>query len=164
MGGISIDTHGRVKKSTGEIIPGLFAAGEVSGGIHGDTRLGGNALTECVVFGREVGEFIEITKISETPKNSDISGAGGNSADSKGLRKISEAELASHSSPEDCWMAINGKVFDFSGFAEEHPGGPESIIRLAGKNATEEFFRVHPIGMLEAFDVFGEFKEAGEKD
>jgi succinate dehydrogenase/fumarate reductase flavoprotein subunit len=45
MGGIEIDEHGRT------VLPGLFAAGEVVWGIHGANRLGGNALTECAVFG-----------------------------------------------------------------------------------------------------------------
>ena len=40
----------------GEIIPGLYAAGEVTGGIHGSNRLGGNALTDTVVFGRIAGD------------------------------------------------------------------------------------------------------------
>mgnify|MGYP000967318812 CR=1 FL=1 len=41
--------------SDGKIIPGLYAAGEVTGGIHGANRLGGNALTDTVVFGRIAG-------------------------------------------------------------------------------------------------------------
>ena len=40
----------------GNTIPGLFAAGEVTGGIHGTNRLGGNALTDTIVFGRIAGE------------------------------------------------------------------------------------------------------------
>ncbi|MBQ7594980.1 MAG: FAD-binding protein, partial [Synergistaceae bacterium] len=39
----------------GSVIPGLYAAGEVTGGIHGTNRVGGNALTDCVVFGRIAG-------------------------------------------------------------------------------------------------------------
>jgi fumarate reductase flavoprotein subunit len=40
----------------GEPIPKLYAAGEVCGGVHGANRLGGNAITECIVFGRIAGE------------------------------------------------------------------------------------------------------------
>ncbi|MBR3277119.1 MAG: FAD-binding protein, partial [Eubacterium sp.] len=40
----------------GQPIPGLYAAGECCGGIHGKNRLGGNALAECVVFGFIAGE------------------------------------------------------------------------------------------------------------
>jgi flavocytochrome c len=54
-GGLQIDTHARVMDLSHRPIPGLFAAGEVTGGIHGAGRLGGCALTECIVFGRIAG-------------------------------------------------------------------------------------------------------------
>lgn len=52
MGGLRVDTWRRVLDNSGVPIPGLFAAGEVTGGIHGGNRLGGNALTEVMVSGR----------------------------------------------------------------------------------------------------------------
>ena len=55
MGGVQIDTETHVIDTNGNVIPGLFAAGEVTGGIHGANRLGGNALTDTVVFGRIAG-------------------------------------------------------------------------------------------------------------
>ncbi|MCF8074673.1 MAG: flavocytochrome c [Desulfotignum sp.] len=54
-GGLQIDTHARVMNLCHRPIPGLFAAGEVTGGIHGAGRLGGCALTESIVFGRIAG-------------------------------------------------------------------------------------------------------------
>ena len=56
LGGLVIDTHCRVLRTDGTPIPGLFAAGEVTGGIHGFNRIGGNAGTETLVFGRIAGE------------------------------------------------------------------------------------------------------------
>jgi succinate dehydrogenase/fumarate reductase flavoprotein subunit len=50
MGGVRIDLHGATS------VPGLFAAGEVTGGVHGANRMGGNALAETLVFGRRAGE------------------------------------------------------------------------------------------------------------
>ncbi len=58
MGGVTIDTEGHVLNEDGEIIPGLVAAGEVTGGIHGGNRLGGNAIVDTVVFGKIAGETI----------------------------------------------------------------------------------------------------------
>lgn len=59
MGGLSINTEGRVlSKRTGKALPGLYACGEVSGGVHGDNRLAGNSLLECVVYGRIVSRTI----------------------------------------------------------------------------------------------------------
>ena len=52
MGGLLVDTERRVLDKQGQPIPGLFAAGEVTGGIHGGNRLGGNAITEVLVSGR----------------------------------------------------------------------------------------------------------------
>lgn len=56
MGGVKIDADTHVISTEGEIIPGLYAAGEVCGGIHAGNRLGGNAMTDFLVFGRIAGE------------------------------------------------------------------------------------------------------------
>lgn len=55
MGGVSIDTDAHVLDEDGNPIPGLYAAGEITGGIHGGNRLGGNALLDIHVFGRIAG-------------------------------------------------------------------------------------------------------------
>jgi succinate dehydrogenase/fumarate reductase flavoprotein subunit len=54
MGGLEIDADGAVLGSAG-VIKGLYCAGEVAGGVHGNNRLGGNSLLDCVVFGRVTG-------------------------------------------------------------------------------------------------------------
>ena len=56
MGGLKINTEAQVLREDGSVIPGLYAAGEVTGGIHGSNRVGGNALTDGVVFGRIAGK------------------------------------------------------------------------------------------------------------
>ncbi len=56
MGGLVIDADTHVLNADGEVIAGLYAAGEVAGGIHGTNRLGGNALADINVFGRIAGE------------------------------------------------------------------------------------------------------------
>ncbi len=55
MGGVKIDTETRVYNTEGNAIDGLFAAGEVAGGVHGGNRLGGNAMADITVFGRIAG-------------------------------------------------------------------------------------------------------------
>ena len=55
MGGLKINAQTQVLNTEGNVIPGLYAAGEVTGGIHGANRLGGNAVADFVVFGRIAG-------------------------------------------------------------------------------------------------------------
>ncbi len=55
MGGLKINTATEVLNVNGEVIPGLYAAGEVTGGVHGANRLGGNAVADFIVFGRIAG-------------------------------------------------------------------------------------------------------------
>ncbi|HUL31340.1 MAG TPA: FAD-dependent oxidoreductase [Thermodesulfobacteriota bacterium] len=67
MGGVEIDKNGRTS------LPGLFAAGEVVWGVHGANRLGGNALTECAVFGviggRSAAEFVRQKELEQGASN-----------------------------------------------------------------------------------------------
>ena len=59
MGGIAINPKAEVLNEKGEAISGLFAAGEVTGGVHGANRLGGNAVADFTVFGRIAGQSAE---------------------------------------------------------------------------------------------------------
>ncbi|MBQ9045173.1 MAG: flavocytochrome c [Oscillospiraceae bacterium] len=56
MGGIKINSNAEVIDTNGNVIPGLFAAGETTGGIHGGNRVGGNAVCDFIVFGRIAGQ------------------------------------------------------------------------------------------------------------
>ncbi|KAF7945579.1 hypothetical protein EAE96_010346 [Botrytis aclada] len=58
MGGVKIDEQARVLTAEGDVIRGIWAAGEVTGGIHGDNRLGGSSLLECVIFGKKAGDGV----------------------------------------------------------------------------------------------------------
>eukprot|EP01026_Neomeris_dumetosa_P013294 TRINITY_DN14646_c0_g1_i4.p1 TRINITY_DN14646_c0_g1~~TRINITY_DN14646_c0_g1_i4.p1 ORF type:complete len:470 (+),score=82.38 TRINITY_DN14646_c0_g1_i4:28-1410(+) len=55
MGGLQINTDAQVIDAQGQPIPGFYAAGEVTGGVHGKNRLAGNSLLECIVYGRIAG-------------------------------------------------------------------------------------------------------------
>ena len=150
MGGITIDTEGNVLDENGHKIPGLHAAGEVTGGVHGNNRLGGNSLLECTVYGTIVGKKLPIrARHSEndiTSKQTEVAGY------KKELRDVSMAELQKHNTPEDCWVAIGGMVYDLTAFADEHPAGAKSIHDLAGKDGTAAFEAVHNMGLLDDFD------------
>jgi len=152
MGGLTIDKHGSVLDEEKNVIPGLHAAGEVSGGVHGDNRLGGNSLLECTVFGTIVGKKVPIRPRASIQQMNQNDGMNKQTIE---IPKLTMNDVEQHNTEEDCWIAIHGKVYDLTEFVEEHPAGPESIIELAGKDGTAEFEAVHGVNILEDFDPVG---------
>ncbi|CZT47961.1 related to L-lactate dehydrogenase [Rhynchosporium secalis] len=59
------------------------------------------------------------------------------------------AEVAKHNSPESCWVSLYGDVWDITDFLPNHPGGSKIILKLAGRDATEEYDPIHPPGTLQ---------------
>lgn len=162
MGGIQIDSNGSVIGRSGIAIEGLHAAGEVTGGVHGENRLGGNSLLECAVFGRIVGQNIPLDE-SRISQSVQVDNSVGNGP----VGAISREELAQHSTTDDCWVAIHGKVFDLTAFANHHPGGTRSIQQLAGTDGTLAFDMAHHPHILDGIKhhVMGIFEaESSIKD
>merc|ERR1740121_2116307 len=172
MGGLEIDVDSAVVNSNGKAIPGLYAAGEVAGGVHGNNRLGGNSLLDCVVFGRVAGKHCAKYMLGAGMKDislAQLSGGGltGAVESSKfsggsyedGMNKSAPAaaaggggggggytmaEVAKHTSKSDCWVVVSGQVLNVTNFLSDHPGGELAILTFAGKDATEEFNMIHP--------------------
>ncbi|XP_073032845.1 cytochrome b5 [Primulina eburnea] len=48
-------------------------------------------------------------------------------------------EASEHNTSEDCWVVIDGKVYDVTTYLEEHPGGDDILLEVTGKDATDEF-------------------------
>ena len=152
MGGLKIDSEGNVMTEGGGAIPGLYAAGEVTGGVHGANRLGGNSLLECTVFGRRVGERVKIKdRMTAGGGVGELGEGGEETGRRRKVMNISKEDLAKHTNKDSCWVAIHGNVYDLTEFAVEHPPGAESIWELCGTEATEVFKAVHSEGMLDDF-------------
>ena len=155
MGGITIDKDGNVLDEGGLPIAGLHAAGEVTGGVHGNNRLGGNSLLECTVYGTIVGKKIPIQP--RVPPlgisaSSDLRHHSPNEEKQEELQGVPMSELSKHNTKRDCWVGIYGKIYDLTDFAESNPPGAESIYRLGGTDGTEAFQSIHNEGMLEDFE------------
>ncbi len=65
------------------------------------------------------------------------------------MRKITMQEVECHNTPDDCWIVINGKVYDLSSFQKEHPGGSKTITDNAGKDVSNLFNSVHPKDIIQ---------------
>ncbi|KAF7375925.1 Fumarate reductase [Mycena sanguinolenta] len=169
MGGLEIDPESRVIDSNGKPIPGLFAAGEVAGGVHGANRLGGSSLLGCVVFGRVSGDSAAAYLLQQS--SAAIAKAGGRlgaisgqlgtpsaapaqkapepASSSSGSKSGSSsktytmADVEKHKKKDDIWVVVNGEVLDVTSFLPEHPGGEKAILLYAGRDATEEFNMLH---------------------
>lgn len=113
-----------VLKKDGTPLTGLFAAGEIAGGIHGNNRLGGNALTEAVVFG-EVAAKSMVARVrllrQRQPSPVKLDGTVGVSARvnvsqsasvptrTPSLRMITAKELKTHNTAKQCWVVLYGE-------------------------------------------------------
>ncbi|KAF3777505.1 Cytochrome b5 [Nymphaea thermarum] len=78
---------------------------------------------------------------------------------------FSLSQVAKHKSRKDCWFVINGRVYDVTKFLEEHPGGDDVLVEVAGRDATKEFDAIghstgakqllfkYQVGVLEGFKL-----------
>ncbi|KAF9528503.1 fumarate reductase [Crepidotus variabilis] len=166
MGGLEIDPESRVLDKNQKPVPGLFAAGEVAGGVHGANRLGGSSLLGCVVFGRVSGDsasayLLQTTSAavqkaggrlsslagqlssSSSPAASQPSAPAAAPAGKSASGEYTAAEVAKHNKKDDVWVIIDGQVLDVTSFLPDHPGGEKAILLYAGRDATEEFNMLH---------------------
>ncbi|KAJ7350337.1 FAD binding domain-containing protein [Mycena albidolilacea] len=166
MGGLEIDPESRVIDTNGKPIPGLFAAGEVAGGVHGANRLGGSSLLGCVVFGRVSGDSAAAYLLQQS--SAAIAKAGGrlgaisgqlgtpsaapaekapeaasSGSSSTGKKEFTMDEVKKHATKSDIWVVVDGQVLDVTTFLPDHPGGEKAILLYGGRDATEEFNMLH---------------------
>ena len=88
MGGVRVDAD-----TAATAVPGLFAAGEVAGGMHGSNRLGGNSLSDLLVFGRRAGLYAASTRTrSRHADRRRAGGRGGGALDARAVRSRGRRE------------------------------------------------------------------------
>jgi cytochrome b involved in lipid metabolism len=69
------------------------------------------------------------------------------------LRTIPLNELSEHNTHKSCWIALHGLVFDITPFLNEHPGGPDVVVTVSGRDCTQEF---EDVGHTDSARVIGD--------
>ena len=66
-------------------------------------------------------------------------------------KTFTQAEVASHNKPDSLFITIDGDVFDLTKFQDDHPGGKKILARVAGKDASKQFWKYHNEGILKKY-------------
>lgn len=67
------------------------------------------------------------------------------------MASITKEELAKHNKADDAWIVVDGDVYDVTKFAGVHPGGTQILLEYAGKDATEDFYALHRLEVLDKY-------------
>ena len=129
MGGLLIDTDSACIGPNNQAIPGLYAAGEVAGGVHGNNRLGGNSLLDCVVFGRVAGKAAAKYMLGADMKDVDLRDVSGG-----GLTGAVESSKLAGGSYEDKMNSAATAVAAAAPAANGGGGGGISLADVAKHN------------------------------
>jgi succinate dehydrogenase / fumarate reductase flavoprotein subunit len=130
MGGVRVDAD-----STATTVPGLFAAGEVAAGLHGANRLGGNSLSDLVVFGRRAGEYA--AKFAKDHPSYSVSEAQIEEAAKEALAPLERPVVAA--GPFQIQYELQALMQEKAGIAREEDGLTEAVaeIRVLRARASE---------------------------
>lgn len=176
MGGVKTNQFGQVlcqSQTTSNVhrtqtntpaVKGLYAIGEVTGGLHGYNWLGGNSLLECVVFGRIAGAHAATGKMElsatqlSMPMFPDITKWLGGipfvNQFSKNfmLKEMTKAQFEKEGKDpiNGGWIALNGMVYDVKAYVERqrHPGGKAVIQKYYGQDVSQVFYNMHQNWMI----------------
>lgn len=207
MGGVKINDKTQVLYDNNKPFGGLFACGEVAGGVHGHNRLGGSSLLACVVYGRVAADEASSYLLQNLATNSGVSNGNASgpisrlqqinfhidpnnaqrliidwldgssqtlNTEAQSLqpkqrqqekpnqqghkqndlgkksepftvpsKEFTQEEVSKHNKKDDCWCIVKNVVLDLTPFLKDHPGGEQSILNFAGKDATESFDMLH---------------------
>ncbi|OAA65277.1 acyl-dehydrogenase domain containing protein [Niveomyces insectorum RCEF 264] len=66
-------------------------------------------------------------------------------------KTFSQSDVASHNKPDSLWIVVDGDVYDLTKFQDDHPGGKKILARVAGKDASKQFWKYHNEGILKKY-------------
>lgn len=112
-------------------------------------------LITIVVLAAGVGFFSLTQRTEQAAVPTDVSTDGASSVAGDVATAFTLAEVATHDNTDDCYIAIQGKVYDVTGFIDQHPGGVDKITSGCGKEMTGMFAAIHS---NRAWDLLARFQ------
>ncbi len=144
MGGIEVD------EQCSTALPGLFAGGEVVWGIHGANRLGGNALTECVVFGAGAGQSaVQYIRMKESKSPHSIDPEALNRRWERKAKSYLKKGKGVFDHPKDLMRRLKDLAWKYLGPVRKEDSLNEGMVQLASLEKRIE--RVYPTSLKELF-------------
>ncbi|MEU4036987.1 fumarate reductase/succinate dehydrogenase flavoprotein subunit [Streptomyces collinus] len=134
MGGVAVDSDTAAARG----VPGLYAAGEVAGGMHGSNRLGGNSLSDLLVFGRRAGRHAAEYAQAAAERRPRVDDAQVNTASAEALRPFSaetEGEAGPPENPYTLHQELQQTMNDLVGIIRREGEMEQALHRLAGLRA-----------------------------
>ncbi|WP_333776523.1 fumarate reductase/succinate dehydrogenase flavoprotein subunit [Streptomyces sp. IBSBF 3136] len=134
MGGVAVDSDTAAARG----VPGLYAAGEVAGGMHGSNRLGGNSLSDLLVFGRRAGRHAAEYAQRAADRRPRVDDAQVNTASAEALRPFSaetEGEAGPPENPYTLHQELQQTMNDLVGIIRREGEMEQALHRLAGLRA-----------------------------
>ncbi|MEV5799053.1 fumarate reductase/succinate dehydrogenase flavoprotein subunit [Streptomyces collinus] len=131
MGGVAVDSDTAAARG----VPGLYAAGEVAGGMHGSNRLGGNSLSDLLVFGRRAGWHAAEYARQAAERRPRVDDAQVNTASAEALRPFSaetEGEAGPPENPYTLHQELQQTMNDLVGIIRREGEMEQALQRLAG--------------------------------
>ncbi|MFG2604434.1 fumarate reductase/succinate dehydrogenase flavoprotein subunit [Streptomyces sp. NPDC048514] len=130
MGGIAVESDTAAARG----VPGLFAAGEVAGGMHGSNRLGGNSLSDLLVFGRRAGRHAAEYALGDAERRPRVDDAQVNTSAAEALRPFSaetEGEAGPPENPYTLHQELQQTMNDLVGIIRREGEMEQALHRLA---------------------------------
>ncbi|GLZ81080.1 succinate dehydrogenase flavoprotein subunit [Actinorhabdospora filicis] len=124
MGGVEVDPD-----STQSAVPGLFAAGEVAGGMHGSNRLGGNSLSDLLVFGKRAGEYAALY-VDQTAERPAVAQSDVDAAMAKALTPLVE-DAEGGENPYTVQHELQQVMNDLVGIIRRADELEEALVKIA---------------------------------
>jgi len=150
--GVAGGAAGRIQRLGQHIDPASFGVTISQGGVSTTVQVSPNSKNVTLDINWDgAGSAPVVTASGDAAPAPAVEAEQATSAGPDTTTEISWEEIKKHTSEDDCWIVVEGKVYSLAEFLPDHPGGKKAPLIYAGKDATEEFMMLHKPELLEKY-------------